>query len=149
MRPEQWGVPDRNAEGEPVCRWCRSVVRAPRRTFCGDACVHEWRVRTDPAYVRERVFARDGGVCRLCGMNVAAAERQWRRERPSPRERAARRRWRLARPRWEADHITAVADGGGECGLENYRLLCRPCHLSVTLTWRRERGARATALLEA
>ena len=33
---------------------------------------------------------------------------------------------------WEADHIKAVAEGGGECGLENYRTLCTPCHRSVT-----------------
>jgi hypothetical protein len=29
-----------------------------------------------------------------------------------------------------------VADGGGECALENYRLLCRACHLAVTSRWR-------------
>ena len=34
-----------------------------------------------------------------------------------------------------------VADGGGECGLENYRLLCRACHVAVTSRWRRERVA--------
>jgi hypothetical protein len=34
-----------------------------------------------------------------------------------------------------------VADGGGECGLDNYRLLCRPCHVRVTLAWRAQRQA--------
>src|SRR5207248_244912 len=29
---------------------------------------------------------------------------------------------------WEADHIQAVAEGGGQCGLENYRTLCFICH---------------------
>ena len=56
-------------------------------------------------------------------------------------DRSARRQWRAARPRWEADHIVPVAEGGGECGLENYRLLCRACHLRVTLAWRARRDA--------
>ncbi len=29
---------------------------------------------------------------------------------------------------WQADHIQAVAEGGGGCGLENLRTLCTPCH---------------------
>ena len=31
---------------------------------------------------------------------------------------------------WEADHIVPVAEGGGGCGLDNYRTLCVPCHKS-------------------
>jgi 5-methylcytosine-specific restriction endonuclease McrA len=135
---DQWGQPERNDAGEPVCRWCRQVITAARRrTFCSDPCVHEWRLRSSPSYVREQVWARDAGVCRRCGFDVRAAERAWKRERPPKTDRAARRRWRAARPRWEADHILPVADGGGECGLENYRLLCRACHVAVTAQWRR------------
>ena len=99
--------------------------------------MHEWRLRSSPSYVREQVWTRDHGVCRLCGFDVRQAERQWKRERPPKIDRAARRRWRALRPRWEADHILPVADGGGECGLENYRLLCRTCHVAVTAQWRR------------
>lgn len=139
VRVDQWGVPDRNAAGEPICRWCRTVVRPPRRTFCSDPCVHEWRVRTDLTYVREQVFARDQGTCQLCRTELRSAERRWRRQQPPPHDRTARRRWRHARPRWEADHVIPVADGGGDCGLENYRLLCRTCHVSVTTAWRRHR----------
>ena len=73
----------------------------------------------------------------MCGFDVKQARRDWRREQPAKGERAARRQWRARRPRWEADHILPVADGGGECGLENYRLLCRTCHLGVTAQWRR------------
>lgn len=133
---DQWGIPDRNAAGEPICRWCRGVVRPPRRTFCGEACVHEWKLRSDPGYVRDHVWKRDAGVCRLCGVDVRQAERRWKRERPMASDRLGRRRWRAARPRWEADHIVPVADGGGECGLDNYRLLCRSCHVVVTGRWR-------------
>jgi 5-methylcytosine-specific restriction endonuclease McrA len=117
-------------------------VRPPRRTFCSDPCVHEWRLRSDPSYARAEVWKRDRGTCRACGLKLAAALRRWRRERPAARRGASYREWRRRRPRWEADHILPVADGGGECGLENYRLLCRACHLQVTSTWRRGRRAR-------
>lgn len=140
---EQWGVPERNEAGEPICRWCRGPVARPRRTFCGEACVHEWKIRSSPYYVRQQVKKRDKGTCRLCGFNVVKAHREWTRGKPPAGDRAARKVWRAARPRWEADHIVPVADGGGECGLENYRLLCRPCHLRVTLDWRVQRGVGA------
>ncbi len=137
VNADNWGKPDRNAAGEPICRYCRAVVHPPRRTFCGDACVHEWKLRSNPGYVRKQVWKRDAGVCRMCSFDVRKAERLWRRSRPTGSDRAARRRWRAARPRWEADHILPVADGGGECGLDNYRLLCRRCHAAVTSQWRR------------
>jgi 5-methylcytosine-specific restriction protein A len=136
---DTWGRPERDDRGRPVCRWCRTVVRPPRRTFCGDACVHEWRVRSDPRYVRQQVWKRDRGVCRLCGFDVGHAERRWRREKPAAAARALRRAWRDGRPRWEADHILPVADGGGECSLDNYRLLCRTCHVAITVRWRATR----------
>jgi 5-methylcytosine-specific restriction endonuclease McrA len=136
---DQWGVPERDAQGNVVCRWCRGPVTPPRRTFCGDACVHEWKIRSSPWYVRREVKKRDKGICRLCGTNVVKAHREWTRSKPPAADRKARKAWRAARPRWEADHIVPVADGGGECGLENYRLLCRPCHVRVTLEWRSTR----------
>jgi 5-methylcytosine-specific restriction endonuclease McrA len=116
-------------------------VRPPRRTFCGDVCVHEWKIRSSPSYVRQQVKKRDKGTCQLCGFNVVKAHRAWSRAKPPAGDRAARRAWRARRPRWEADHIVPVADGGGECGLENYRLLCRPCHVSVTVAWRVNRAS--------
>jgi 5-methylcytosine-specific restriction protein A len=136
---DQWGIPERNADGNAICRWCRSPVAPPRRTFCGEACVHEWKIRSSPWYVRREVKKRDKGICRLCGLNVLEAHREWGRRKPPATDRAARRQWRAERPRWEADHIVPVADGGGECGLENYRLLCRPCHVRVTGAWRTTR----------
>jgi hypothetical protein len=33
---------------------------------------------------------------------------------------------------WQADHIFAVAEGGGSSGLDNLRTLCTPCHSAET-----------------
>lgn len=35
-------------------------------------------------------------------------------------------------PTWEADHIVPVCEGGGFCGLDNYRTLCVFCHRRET-----------------
>lgn len=45
---------------------------------------------------------------------------------------------------WEAHHVEAVIEGGGECGLENYRTLCFRCHKGVTGVQARRR-AKSTA----
>src|SRR5918993_846044 len=126
---DQWGVPERNEAGEPVCRWCKGPVIRPRRTFCSDPCVHEWKIRSSPWYVRREVKKRDKGICKLCGFNVVKAHREWTRSKPPASDRAARKVWRAARPKGEADHIVPVADGGGDCGLANVRTVrhCRAC----------------------
>jgi hypothetical protein len=145
-RLTQWGVPDCDAEGRPVCRWCRSVLTLKRRTFCGNpACLHEWKVRSDAGYVRQRIWKRDRGICQRCLVNVARSKVDWLKRRRTVKGAASRRAWLKAnpQPRWEADHLVAVADGGGDCGLANYRLLCRACHVAVTAAWRTRRaGAR-------
>ena len=33
---------------------------------------------------------------------------------------------------WDADHIRPVAEGGGQCDLDNLRTLCLPCHREAT-----------------
>jgi 5-methylcytosine-specific restriction enzyme A len=137
---DEWGKPVLDEAGRPICRWCRGLVARPRRTFCSDACVHEWKIRSSPWYVRQQVRKRDKGICQRCGFHVTKAHREWTRSKPPASDRAARKAWRAAKPRWEADHIIPVADGGGECGLDNYRLLCRPCHVAVTSAWRRQRA---------
>ena len=56
------------------CRWCHGPVAPPRRTFCKNECVEEWKLRTDGKYRRQKVFARDRGVCVDCGRECHALE---------------------------------------------------------------------------
>lgn len=187
--------------GKHCCQWCGEVPAPPRRTWCSDECVDRWRERTDPNYIRIKVFERDAGVCALCGFDTEKATRilellnggttrQYRKfvqeadalivnDRrvlvPSEDWRGQtiqvwRSRSELMRAalgdeidrlvaklfrgpdaaryyrdqasinslypfyrsshsvRWEADHIVPVAEGGGSCGLANYRTLCIKCH---------------------
>jgi 5-methylcytosine-specific restriction protein A len=56
------------------------------------------------------------------------------------------KQWGIGRRRrrslWDADHVTAVSEGGGECDLENIRTLCLRCHSLATRALR-ERRARS------
>jgi 5-methylcytosine-specific restriction protein A len=105
--------------GRPLCRWCGTEVSGRRRTWCSDACVHEYLGRQWGA-IRAQVIRRDQ-ACRECGLTYPAT----------------------ARTRWEVDHIVPVADGGG-AEMENLRLLCVTCHKRVTAEWRRSRARLAT-----
>ncbi len=125
----------RGPHGRALCRWCNLEVPAGRFTFCSDWCVEEWKLRTNPGYLRERVFERDRGVCALCGIDCTAEANHLRRLRGAARERgygAWGLRPRARRSLWDADHIVPVVEGGGECDLNNIRTLCLKCHRDVT-----------------
>ncbi len=142
-------------DGRPSCRWCRGSVPKPRRTFCGAECVQRWKLRTDPGYLRALVWARDRGICAGCGVNSkswyrAVKARIARRmkaaglhrggsglaaELVGKIEQAAYLSFGLTSNRstyWDADHIIPVAEGGGECDLDNLRTLCLKCHKETT-----------------
>ena len=104
----------RGSNGRNLCRWCGTEVTPPRRTYCSDACIHEWRLRTDHNYLRSQTFQRDQGICAECGKDTRAAGEDW-----------------------DADHIIPVVEGGGECDLSNIRTLCIPCHRKVTAELRK------------
>jgi 5-methylcytosine-specific restriction enzyme A len=123
----------RGKNGRLLCRWCRREVPKGRRTFCGDDCVQEWRIRSDPQYVRTLLFDRDNGICAECGLDTIA---EWHRlkllEREDPKsyakECATRKVPKNRKSFWDSDHVVAVSQGGGECGLEGFRSLCIWCH---------------------
>jgi 5-methylcytosine-specific restriction protein A len=61
------GVADRatlpkGTNGRVLCRWCGLEVPTRRFTFCSDWCVHEWRLRGDPGYLRAEVLQWDRGL---------------------------------------------------------------------------------------
>ena len=128
---------ERGPNGLALCRWCDLEILAKRRrTFCSDYCVDQWRLRTDPGYVRERVFARDGGVCAECAADTvrifAALKRARGKERAAGLRFYGMKTMASRRSLWDADHIVPVAEGGGQCDLDNLRTLCVACHREAT-----------------
>jgi 5-methylcytosine-specific restriction endonuclease McrA len=127
--------------------------------------VEEFSIASWPAHARMRVEQRDHGVCAKCGRDCAAL---WTKldalihlvysSEPATKRRGYRW-WKLAlrlglsggysyclRSLWDADHIVPVVEGGGGCGLDNLRTLCRPCHKEETRALARRRAeARRTA----
>ncbi len=132
--------------GRPLCRWCGLEVPPRRFTFCSEWCVHEWRLRTDPGYLRDRVFQRDRGICAICSADSRAAYLELKRSRGTHRQKLFAH-WGLKRLNrktlWDADHILPVAEGGGECDLENIRTLCLICHRRQTAELRLRLQTRA------
>jgi len=140
----------KGAEGRALCRWCGLEVPPARRTFCSEWCVEEWRLRSDPGYLREKTLERDRGVCAVCGLDTVGEFNRMRRLRGLARTRAFAA-WGLRpgtrRSLWDADHIVPVSEGGGECDLSNIRTLCLNCHRKATaeLRLRRASGLPETA----
>ena len=148
--------------GRALCRQCGTEVPKGRRTFCGDDCVHAWKIKTDPGYLRAQVFARDHGVCCMCGLDTEQIEQDIDLIRRMSRYCAPANTFIAARRAvlelhginpdtsrqsyWDADHILPVIEGGGECDLDNLRTLCLACHRIVTaeLAARRGRVKRQT-----
>lgn len=136
--------------GLPLCRWCQlEIVARKRRTFCSDFCVHQWRLRSDPGYLREQVFARDRGVCAMCAADTVAIYNALKRARGAARAAGlslyGMKTLGSRRSLWDADHIRPVAEGGGQCDVENLRTLCLPCHREATAELRRRLRARNAA----
>jgi len=127
-----------------ACRWCGRAVGKGRFTFCSEACVHEWKLRTDAGYLREQVFARDGGVCAQCGLDTEALRKN-KRKLDFAARRQFEKEWGRRRSLWDADHMVPVAEGGGECDLENMRTLCLRCHREATAALRRRLAGGAAS----
>jgi len=134
-------------------RWCSLEVPPRRFTFCSDYCVHEWKLRSQPGYLREQILKRDRGVCVHCGLDTIREHRKLKRARGAARL-ALMRHWgfltKMRKSLWDADHILPVTEGGGECDLDNIRTLCLRCHRVVTAQLReRIRRAKVAAMLAA
>jgi len=137
----------RGPNGRGLCRWCSLEVPPRRLTFCSDYCVHEWKLRSQPAYLREQVFLRDKGICARCRIDTVRELRRLRRSRGENRRQFLTHWGLLRRTRrslWDADHIIPIIEGGGECDLDNIQTLCLRCHKLATQSLReRMRQAKA------
>ncbi len=136
------GTLPKGDNGRSLCRWCSLEVPPRRFTFCSEFCVEEWKLRTDPGYVREKVLARDKGVCAICLTDCLAEWIHIKRLRGTGRAKALAD-WGVKlhsrQSLWDADHIVPVVEGGGECDLSNLRTLCLKCHRTVTAALRLRR----------
>lgn len=152
--PEQ--KPGKGPNGRPFCRLCQKEVPKGRRAWCSKECIRESSIRTDPGFARSLVFKRDKGVCARCGIDTDLLKAEADRIRDwcfknlpdSIRGYAPRRTFLVAfgftrHHLWEMDHILPVSEGGGECGLDNLRTLCIPCHDTVTAQLRGRLAADA------
>lgn len=141
----------KNEDGRPQCRWCTGSVMPPRRTFCSDACVHEHRIRTNTKYMRICVYRRDNGICAECKQDTKKIACEAKKLKNSknfksyyelleknsiPKNRKVWNRG-FGGGLWDADHIKAVKEGGGDCGLDNIRTLCISCHKANTARQRK------------
>ena len=71
--------------GRSLCRWCNLEVPKGRLTFCSEWCVEEWRLRSNPGYLREKVFERDRAVCAVCATDCQAAWNHLKKLHAAPR----------------------------------------------------------------
>ncbi len=129
-----------------TCRWCGSNCPGRRTKWCSDECVYEYKIRSRPGIARAALRRRDKGICAICGINTYALRRHildLHRNNPKSARKEIKKLERqgfvgcfrgskVKKSLWEADHIIAVKDGGGQCGLENYQTLCVPCHRQKT-----------------
>lgn len=103
-------------------------------------------------HVRQQLFTLERGICQLCHVDCHAfflriqalppgAQRlnalinaNWHL--PKSSNKSSLDRMIQHQPRegdyWQADHWKPVSEGGGNCGLSNYRTLCTPCHYQET-----------------
>ncbi len=147
--PGGWIHPDalpKGANGRSLCRWCNlEVPPGRRRTFCSEFCVDQWKLRSNPGYLRDSVFERDRGVCARCATDCVSELNHLKRQRGSARL-LAWANWGLKPAQraslWDADHVLPVAEGGGECDLSNIRTLCLRCHRAATSELRERRRIR-------
>lgn len=123
MSTERYIVGSVRIDGVKVCKVCHVSLPARRREYCSEECAD----RNDPGMMRRKVFRRDQGVCSMCGLDTCAII-----DPPSKHV------WvYAANHKWEADHIVPVSEGGGLCGIDGYRTLCKGsgtnnCHGKVS-----------------
>lgn len=62
-----FGKPHRDASGKITCWWCRGPVKSPRKSWCSDSCVDQYK---ELVFARENVIRRDKGICQNCKVDT-------------------------------------------------------------------------------
>lgn len=119
----------RTDEGKKLCLVCRNSLPPRRSSYCSDECY----IRNTPQMIRALVERRDKGICFGCKTQCRA--------RCDPLRWQDSNAWHKL-PRWEADHIVPVIEGGGLCGVDGYRTMCLACHKSETKALAARRAER-------
>jgi hypothetical protein len=154
------GVPseqDHDVLSGLACAWCgNKMSRASRKSssvYCSEECAVDGRLRRGGMFassnLRKMVFAMEGGKCSLCGIDAQALYEQIVVLHPPERlNRLLAVNWPLPKSSkslesllqnptegnfWQVDHIKAVVEGGGGCGLEN--LVSLPMYSPVSCSW--------------
>ena len=139
------------------CKWCGTPIAdgSRRSSWCSEACNNEFLIRWNGQTISRRVEKRDHCICAKCGIDVSFVH-AWKRKiqrttgdiygRWSTETVQAKQQWgpwhRHTGQLWEADHIVPVVEGGGCCGLDNYRTLCIRCHKEDTAELAARRAQR-------
>ena len=152
--------------GYYLCRHCKRPCPGMERHWCSEACLRYYLTTSQGSFVRALLFERDHGICAECGVNAGQMDAALARLKADvlhpllmtihPMIVATLRAegWTNVKCRgkgsypdavefsscWEAHHIQSVVEGGGECGLKNYRTLCFVCHKKVSAEQARARA---------
>lgn len=157
----------KDANGNPLCRWCQKPLSNPRRSYCDKHCRMEVNIRTSVSSLRYYVHQRDKGICAKCGLDTMKLDRILNhaqrscyeikygigstngcwivRDAPSVNFVLTRLGFNEGMSLWDADHIVEVS-AGGDSGLDNIQTLCVPCHKAKTKQMHAERKAARTGV---
>lgn len=137
--------------GKNLCRYCKTEVSPPRRTFCSEACVHEYKILNHWNYARSQVIKRDKGICQICFIDCRKQRREILALPAAQREECCKEIGvpigRIYGRLHDIDHSTPIVEWNtgniignipdhlqhlGAQQLGNLRLLCLSCHKKVT-----------------
>lgn len=159
-----------DSDGIPMCINCQKpfdntlinedTVKKPENAwntrFCSYECMDIYLMKTKQGYCREKLFQIEHGICQLCGLDAESFFQKIKSQ-PDVRKRvkilqssqfnqltSKQKEAIIKNPSsgmfWQADHIKAVYEGGGQCDIDNFRTLCVLCHKKVTADQTKQRA---------